>query len=143
MRDDTTDTSLVSPIRLWYSAANKTPAGVLKNPTMSNPMTAVRDYVTQSVAELKKVSWPSRDMTMRYAILVIGISVAMAAFFATLDFGLRQGVNATFSGVRTTAPAAPAPEVTPITEEAPAPTDVAPPPASGGDISLPPIQVTN
>ena len=113
---------------------------------MSNPMTAIRDYVAQSVAELKKVSWPSRDVTLRYSVLVIAISIALAAFFATLDFGLRQTVNVAFSRVRTSAATAPLPDITPIVEETPTEppsTDVAPQPSVDGTITLPPINVTN
>jgi len=36
--------------------------------------------------EAKKVDWPSRQQTFRYTLLVIGISVAVAAFLGILDF---------------------------------------------------------
>ena len=45
-------------------------------------------YVKESKDELKKVVWPSRKETIKYTTLVIGISLATAAFLGALDFGL-------------------------------------------------------
>jgi len=45
-------------------------------------------YVRESKDELKKVVWPSRQETIKYTILVIGISIATAVFLGALDFGL-------------------------------------------------------
>ena len=36
--------------------------------------------------EMKKVNWPTRQETIRKTLVVIGISVAVAAFLGTLDF---------------------------------------------------------
>jgi preprotein translocase subunit SecE len=36
--------------------------------------------------EGKKVDWPSRQETIKYTLIVIGISVAVAAFLGGLDF---------------------------------------------------------
>jgi len=45
-------------------------------------------YIKESVAELKKVVWPSRKETIKYTILVIGISIVTAIFLGAIDFGL-------------------------------------------------------
>jgi len=45
-------------------------------------------YIKESKEELKKVSWPSRQQVVRDTLVVIGISVAVAAFFGAIDFGL-------------------------------------------------------
>ncbi len=52
------------------------------------------EYLRSSREEFSKVHWPTRQDTIRYSALVIGISVVIAAFFATLDFGLSHGVQA-------------------------------------------------
>ncbi|MCR4256191.1 MAG: preprotein translocase subunit SecE, partial [Candidatus Uhrbacteria bacterium] len=39
-----------------------------------------------------------RQLTIRYSLLVVGVSVVMAAFFAALDFGLGQGVDLALKG---------------------------------------------
>jgi len=36
--------------------------------------------------ELKKVTWPSRQETINYTLMVIGISLAVALFLGLLDF---------------------------------------------------------
>jgi len=36
--------------------------------------------------EGKKIDWPSREETIRYTLIVIVISVAVAAFLGGLDF---------------------------------------------------------
>lgn len=54
-------------------------------------------YFRTAKAEMEKVSWPTRQETIRYSGLVIGLSVAIAAFFAALDFGLTSLVDATLT----------------------------------------------
>ncbi len=122
---------------------------------MSNPVISLRDYFRNSIAELKKVSWPTRDMTIRYSILVIVISLVTAGFFAALDFGLKRGVDVLFSRP-IAAPLAPAPEpVVPDLEVTPSSIEteggeVTITPESealeaegeaGGEFTLPPIEV--
>ena len=36
--------------------------------------------------EMKKVNWPTRSQTLRYTLIVIGVSAAVAAFLGALDF---------------------------------------------------------
>jgi len=36
--------------------------------------------------ELKKVTWPTRQETIRFTLLVIGVSVGVAAFLGGLDY---------------------------------------------------------
>lgn len=60
---------------------------------MSNPIKSLIDYLRSARAELEKVSWPSRQETLRYSLLVVGVSAAMAAFFFALDFGLSKAVD--------------------------------------------------
>ena len=60
----------------------------------NNPLV---NYARNSREELKKVSWPSRKQIVRDTLVVIGISVAMGAFFALADklfeIGFRQILN--------------------------------------------------
>jgi preprotein translocase subunit SecE len=50
-------------------------------------------YIRESIAELKKVTWPTKKETTNYTVLVIGISLAVAAFIGILDFILNIGVE--------------------------------------------------
>lgn len=79
---------------------------------MQNPITIAIDYVKSSIAELKKVTWPTRDQTIRYSALVISVSVAVAAFFASLDLGFSRGILYAIS--KTPHSSAPTNEVAPI-----------------------------
>ena len=36
--------------------------------------------------EMKKVNWPSREQTIRYTLIVIGVSAAVAIYLGGLDF---------------------------------------------------------
>jgi preprotein translocase subunit SecE len=44
------------------------------------------DYVKGSAEEMKKVTWPTKKETRNYTFLVIGISLAVAAFLGALDY---------------------------------------------------------
>ena len=61
-------------------------------------------HLRSSVAELKKVSWPSRPETVRYGVLVMAISIALAVFFVLLDGGLSRLVEVGITSRQNTAP---------------------------------------
>jgi len=61
------------------------------------------DYFRSSKNELTKVTWPSRQETIRYSTLVITISLGIAAFFGLLDMGLSRLVNASLTNKTFTA----------------------------------------
>jgi len=48
------------------------------------------DYIKNSIIELKKVSWPDKDKTFRHTLLVVGISLSVAAFLGLIDFILTK-----------------------------------------------------
>jgi len=50
-------------------------------------------YFKESYEELKKVSWPTRKDTVRDTLIVIGVSLAVAAFLGILDLGLTVGLE--------------------------------------------------
>ncbi|MDD5251109.1 MAG: preprotein translocase subunit SecE [Patescibacteria group bacterium] len=45
-------------------------------------------YVQECREELKKVTWPSREQVIRDTLIVLGLSIATAAFFGLIDFGM-------------------------------------------------------
>ena len=51
------------------------------------------EYLRSTREEVRKVSWPTRQDTIRYSALVVAITVSVSAFFALLDFGFSQLVN--------------------------------------------------
>ena len=42
-------------------------------------------FLKEVYLELKKVNWPTRQETLKYTLIVIGISVVTAAFLGGLD----------------------------------------------------------
>jgi preprotein translocase subunit SecE len=56
-------------------------------------MSTFINYLKDTAAELKHVSWPTHTQVVVYTILVIAISVFMALFVGIFDFGFTQGLN--------------------------------------------------
>ena len=43
-------------------------------------------FIKEARAELRKVNWPTRNETMKYTGLVMGLSLAVAIFLGALDY---------------------------------------------------------
>lgn len=50
-------------------------------------------FLKESRVELQKVTWPSRQDTVRYTLTVIVISAAMALFLGGLDYLFQYTLN--------------------------------------------------
>lgn len=50
-------------------------------------------YIKSSIEEMKKVTWPTKKETQNYTFLVIGISLAVAAFLGALDYIFTIGLE--------------------------------------------------
>lgn len=50
-------------------------------PAITNPVQFVREVIT----ELKKVTWPTREETIKLTLVVIALSVLVGAFIGALD----------------------------------------------------------
>jgi len=44
--------------------------------------------------EIKKVNWPTKQETLRYTLIVIGLSVVVAAYLGLIDFLIQDFVLA-------------------------------------------------
>lgn len=49
-------------------------------------MSKVITFIKEARIELKKVNWPTKKQTINYTLLVIGVSLAVAAFLGSLDY---------------------------------------------------------
>lgn len=49
-------------------------------------MNKIEQFLKEARAELMKVNWPSREQTINYTLIVIGVSIATAAFLGSLDW---------------------------------------------------------
>ncbi len=50
-------------------------------------------YIKGSAEEMKKVTWPTKKETKNYTYLVVGVSLAVAAFLGTLDSFFSYGLD--------------------------------------------------
>lgn len=48
--------------------------------------TPIITFLKEVKAELKKVNWPTKKETIRYTLIVIGVSVAVAIFLGGADY---------------------------------------------------------
>ena len=56
-------------------------------------MSKLTDYLKGSVEEMKKVTWPTKKEAKNYTLLVIGISLGVAAFLGILDYAFSFGIE--------------------------------------------------
>jgi preprotein translocase subunit SecE len=56
-------------------------------------MNKLSAYIKGAIEEMKKVTWPTKKETRNYTYLVIGISIAVAAFLGLLDFIFSTGLT--------------------------------------------------
>ena len=54
---------------------------------------AITTYFSEAYQEISKVVWPTRDTVIRYTILVIALSLIVAAFLGGLDLAFKDGVE--------------------------------------------------
>ncbi|MBH41571.1 MAG: preprotein translocase subunit SecE [Candidatus Magasanikbacteria bacterium] len=55
---------------------------------------SLRSYIQESIGELKKVTWPTKQQVVQYSIIVVAMSLGVAIFFGILDFFLKSGLAA-------------------------------------------------
>lgn len=56
-------------------------------------MNKLINYFKEAVQEIKKITWPTKKETTTYTILVLGVSVAIAAFLGGLDWVFTKGLE--------------------------------------------------
>jgi preprotein translocase SecE subunit len=56
-------------------------------------MSKLSNYISETKAEMKHVSWPTRRQTTLFVILVIIISVVVAAYLGLFDFIFSLGLQ--------------------------------------------------
>lgn len=56
-------------------------------------MNKLSNYIKSSVEELKKVTWPSKKETYQYTLLIVVISLAVAAYLGALDYLFDLGLK--------------------------------------------------
>jgi len=53
---------------------------------MKNLLGKIITFLKEVKVELKKVNWPTKNETIKYTLIIIGVSLAVAMFLGGLDF---------------------------------------------------------
>jgi len=53
---------------------------------ISNLPSKIITFLKEVRLEMKKVNWPTRKETIKYTLIVIGVSIGVAVFLGGLDF---------------------------------------------------------
>lgn len=86
-------------------------------PLMINPIKSLIEYIKTSIAEMRKVTWPTKDATIRYTAIIIVVTVALAASFAVLDIGFSKLITTVLTGENTPSQSTDATTEQPITPD--------------------------
>jgi len=54
--------------------------------SVMNIFSKIDNFFKEVKVEIKKVNWPTRKETIRYTLIIIGVSIATAAFLGGVDF---------------------------------------------------------
>ena len=53
---------------------------------ITNIPVKIKDFLKEVRLEMKKVNWPTRKETIKYTLIVVGLSIVVAAFLGGLDY---------------------------------------------------------
>lgn len=51
-----------------------------------NLLNKITPFLKEVKLEMKKVNWPTKDQTVKYTLIVVGASTAVAALLGGLDY---------------------------------------------------------
>lgn len=51
------------------------------------------DYLRETKAEMRHVTWPTKQQAISYTLIVLGISVGTGLFLGLLDYAFLQGLT--------------------------------------------------
>ncbi len=56
-------------------------------------MNSFINYIKDTVAEMKHVSWPTQKQATTYTVLVVVVSALAAVYLGVFDYLFQQGLN--------------------------------------------------
>ena len=72
-------------------------AGNVSSPTRQRPGDGKRGlsfrYIGEIVSELRRVTWPTRQETMRLTIMVVAVATAIGLFLGIFDIGFSRLID--------------------------------------------------
>ncbi len=67
-------------------AEERVPKTTVQQVTANKPDNALVRYFKETRAEIRKVSWPTREEATNLTLIVLGVTVAMAIFLGAVDY---------------------------------------------------------
>lgn len=58
-----------------------------------NIINRLTTFLKEVRLEVKKVDWPTRQETIKYTVIVIGVCVSVAIFLGGVDFAFKEFLN--------------------------------------------------
>lgn len=74
-------------IKLAFVIIIKNPAGFLK----ASHMEKIKNYLRESLQELSRVTWPTKNQAVNLTLIVLGFMLVSAALFGFADFAFNSG----------------------------------------------------
>ena len=62
-------------------------------PNFMSYLERIKNYFREVKIEMSKVKWPTKNQTVNYTLVVIGVSAVVAAFLGALDYIFNLGIN--------------------------------------------------
>ncbi len=56
-------------------------------------MNKISQFLKESRQEIKKVTWPTREETIRYSLMVVAASLIVAVYLGGLDYVIQEIVQ--------------------------------------------------
>lgn len=53
----------------------------------------VKNYFKEVKIEMSKVNWPTKNQTVNYTLVVIGVSISVAVLLSVFDYIFSLGLN--------------------------------------------------
>ena len=53
----------------------------------------IKNYFKEVKVEMGKINWPTKNQTVNYTLVVIGVSAIVAVFLGALDYIFGLGIN--------------------------------------------------
>ncbi len=75
----------------WSIIEQDSPCGCFLK--LMNFAEKTKTYFKEVKVEMAKVKWPTRNETINYTMVVIGVSAAVAAFLGAMDYFFSLGLN--------------------------------------------------
>jgi len=57
-----------------------------KKPAANKKQSGIRRFYRETVGELRKVTWPTREEAINLTVIVIAVTFGMSAFLGIVDF---------------------------------------------------------